>query len=961
MTFYPTLVRPVRLPFRLTCLLLSLAVLPSPLAAQPLPDRDTLLLLQFDHTLTADYAVGTPNVDSQVHATGLAGGRFRGGVDLAAGDQIKLVGDDGNFHPPEGTIEFWVKPHWAGDAPEKQSFFNCRMGEREYININTLGRGRLGIAVAAGEGDQWKWRRADGDTSAWKPDEWHHVAFAWGRGELHVYFDGQESADVVTGAQMPSKKPDALAIVGGDAVIDSFRISKRMFSEEDAKQSIAEAHRPPYHYVVDMPRSPDAAGEPFERRLLGGLSIPLVLRDMQYLKGISCRPGDEITIRLPDGYAVLETEVGIDAFSDPRAVCSFEIRGDGNPLFESGRRSTREPPQKVSVLVSGVKQLTLSTSAEGKAGRRAWSVWGNPVLRRDPKREVLPAVRKLEPATLDMYRRQQAADNYTFEPSTDGPYFTAHKFWEDEIDPAQPPGPELLHSELKAVATPGEYEPINFVIYAVDDLKQVSVELTDLTGSEQSIPAGKIDARLVLRGLMRDLYTLPPERSTVVSRFLLPLEKVDFPAGTFREYHLIVHVPEQAAAGAYRGQVRIRPAGGPAMEVPIEMTVLPFRLREPGKAYGMYYRFPTMDSDWSYIDQELADIRAHGCTTLKPNVGIEYEAVDGKIDPSFERLQRMLVLLKKYGFRGPLPVESGCLQAARLLAYDPVKDYADVAKRERFFAVVKGGLMQMLDLFKEYPEMEPLATHMDEVFGRDRLELYIRLTEAVRQIPSLRVYITLHNTPRPGIPEMMQQADPYVDVRCYNGHALEEWVHAGHTFDDLRHELEEAGDEGWTYHNIRGAFFESEWPRLVNGLWLWGSPLRVHVPWMYYSFSGNPLDATDGPRTRGADFAYAAPDPRDPTRLVSTRHWEAFREGVDDIRYLATLEFLLRERPDSPHAGEAQAWLDRLRRSVAPVPAELQAIEKESPILVWLSQRLNGAEYRRLRREAAEHITRLGR
>ncbi len=32
-------------------------------SAQPVPDRDTLLLLQFDQSADADYALGTPSVD----------------------------------------------------------------------------------------------------------------------------------------------------------------------------------------------------------------------------------------------------------------------------------------------------------------------------------------------------------------------------------------------------------------------------------------------------------------------------------------------------------------------------------------------------------------------------------------------------------------------------------------------------------------------------------------------------------------------------------------------------------------------------------------------------------------------------------------------------------------------------------------------------------------------------------
>jgi len=130
---------------------------------------------------------------------------------------------------------------------------------------------------------------------------------------------------------------------------------------------------------------------------------------------------------------------------------------------------------------------------------------------------------------------------------------------------------------------------------------------------------------------------------------------------------------------------------------------------------------------------------------------------------------------------------------------------------------------------------------------------------------------------------------------------------------------------------------------------------------MYYSFKGSPFDATDGPRLRGGDFAYAAPDPDDPKRMVPTRHWEAFREGIDDLRYLTTLETLAERRRGTPASDAALGWLAELRQAITPKPEELEPIEKESPILVLWSRKLDGAAYRRIRREAAKHIIALMR
>ena len=93
--------------------------------------------------------------------------------------------------------------------------------------------------------------------------------------------------------------------------------------------------------------------------------------------------------------------------------------------------------------------------------------------------------------------------------------------------------------------------------------------------------------------------------------------------------------------------------------------------------------------------------------------------------------------------------------------------------------------------------------------------------------------------------------------------------------------------------------------------------------------------------------------------MVPTRHWEGFREGIDDLHYLDLLESLAAEHEGTAEAAAARTWLDNLRRGVTPKPDELEPIEEESPLLVWLSEKLDGPGYRKIRRQAAGHIQRL--
>ncbi|MGD9498352.1 MAG: hypothetical protein AB7Y46_18815, partial [Armatimonadota bacterium] len=155
-------------------------------------------------------------------------------------------------------------------------------------------------------------------------------------------------------------------------------------------------------------------------------------------------------------------------------------------------------------------------------------------------------------------------------------------------------------------------------------------------------------------------------------------------------------------------------------------------------------------------------------------------------------------------------------------------------------------------------------------------------------------------------------------------------------------------------HNMRGSFFKAEWNRFINGLFMWVSPLEVHVPWMYYSYGGDPFDDTDAD---GYDFGYAFPSPEDPARLISTLHYEAFREGYDDMRYLVTLEQTIeRARGQGIDVSPAEAWLDELRGLLPQLPQDIKEIDLESPYSVAAERKFSGADYDAMREQTARHI-----
>ena len=548
------------------------------------------------------------------------------------------------------------------------------------------------------------------------------------------------------------------------------------------------------------------------------------------------------------------------------------------------------------------------------------------------ERVVLPPVTQVDPNALQV----------DVPPSASG--FTLYRVAPlDDLDPAALPAPDTAGAALKAFACGGEYEPVGAAVFASRALQAVRVSVSALTGPKgAAIPPNALDVRMVKRGFMRTHYNRPPEDVGLRSRYLVPAEPFDMAPNTFRRIHVIVHVPEGTSAGAYRGTLSVSASGTAAQVLPIEFEVLPISLGRARKHYGLYYRPRLTDETEATIRMELADIRAHGANRLLWHPRIGYVREDETVRIDYSGVEKPVALLQEFGFEGPYVVWDGFELLSRL---------TDGEEGKQFRALAKQAILGLRELGRARGWPELVVTHMDEVFNRQRFDRYVRLAQAVRQVPEQRLYITFHNRPTPAAEKMIRDIDPYVDLRCYHGHSIDEWLAAGHTLQELADELTSAGDEAWCYYNPRSILVTAEWARLCNGFWLWLTPITTHCPWAYNSWRGDPLDDADG-----YDFGYAFPVGDE---MIATRLWEGYREGVDDMRYLSTLEAAIaRAAADGAqrgHADAARAWLEALRQELLALPLE----QEPSALIKAISARYGASDYDAWRRACAEHIAKL--
>ena len=506
---------------------------------------------------------------------------------------------------------------------------------------------------------------------------------------------------------------------------------------------------------------------------------------------------------------------------------------------------------------------------------------------------------------------------------------------------AEPPDMETMPPRLdpgeglKLLATPGEYESRAVAFLAYQDMAAPVARIVGLEGVEAEV-------RWTQRLLKRVQYRRAREDAVFNWRFLWRESPKQVKAGQVRQLVVTVKVADDAKPGAYRGTLVLEPKGagpGRVPTLPVQLRVAGFRLATPAKRVGCYYRGRKPDEQ---VEIEMRDIHEHAGTVLVWHAGLHYSrGEDGEIHYDVEPVRRAVLLQKKHGIGPPFMVGTHPRRAAALagLRVRMEPEFAqEVLASADFRRTYAGAIAALAKLEKEMNAGEFVYTWMDEVMGRGRFEPYVAFAKVTRELSKNRIYITYHIRDW----DKAQQLDPWVDIRGYHGHTLDSWLGDGHTWQELKADIEKSGDEAWNYYNIREICVTSEWVRLCNGYWLWRSPLMAHTPWTYYAFGGSPFDDLDAERH---DFAYAAPHPTKP-EMVSTLEWECFREGYDDLRYVTTLEQALaaagRKHPNAPAVQAGRALLKGYWDADPRVPVQAEA--------------LAGADYDRRRQDVARAI-----
>lgn len=462
-----------------------------------------------------------------------------------------------------------------------------------------------------------------------------------------------------------------------------------------------------------------------------------------------------------------------------------------------------------------------------------------------------------------------------------------------EMDGAPPADIDLTSVDL--LATPGEFESRALAFYSGRRIEAPTTTMDALAGPGGTIPASAIDIRWTQRLLKRFTYQTTQDHSEHVWRFLWREPPATIEAGQLRQLVVTVQIPDDTTPGIYAGNLTLSGTGGEVARLPISVRVGSFVLATPeDKRVGTFINgFEKFSHEW--VERMLLDVRAHGGRKVKWWMQFGITEKDGQLEPDVRAVRENLKRLHRLGFEPPYTVGT----AAESITYRlgiPGSRHAYDAEQMRNSDEYRQTYTRFVDAARELEAELAIGPFTlfwsDEIFQPGRVESWLVTAALTREATDQSIFITHHSGDR----EKIARIDPFTDIRCYHGRRLDDDYPSAGAYDDLRAELTASGDEAWAYYNVVRTDITSEFTRLVNGYWLWRTPVSVHLPWTYYYGDRDRMVGVREGTREAPFFAFAAPHPTK-DELVSSLDWECFREGWDDLRYVTTLEHAIAEAP----------------------------------------------------------------
>lgn len=434
-------------------------------------------------------------------------------------------------------------------------------------------------------------------------------------------------------------------------------------------------------------------------------------------------------------------------------------------------------------------------------------------------------------------------------------------------------------SPVKIFAAPGEFEPFCFDVWTRRDLPAVTVEVEEFRGRDKTrvLPQRQVTIRSVeTRNRWLDFthFVRTPE--------YLPLQRArTIPRQSLQRYWATVQVPEQAAGGTYRSRVLVKSGGKVVATLPVQLEVLPLRLPAPADVATNFMYFNTNLLPEPLRNQEYQrrcfdDMKRHGMSSttvyLYPQVSKDGKSVIGMdkggsasmgVIPTLEAIEQSGLT----GGKRPV-IWIGGSEVGSAPVWQAVLDEA--ARRH---------WPELLFYEVDEPETDARIALVREVMGRINEYRKLHPEHKIRTVTAIG---------KKGIAEVGDDYDVWI-------------IPAQSLTPEIQALAAQKKKEVWAYNCVQ-APMDARLARYYFGLWAWKAGVQGCSYWAYADDQSRNrfYDASTGwddlERFAARDgklalpFSFVYPSLEEPVPSIG---WEGVREGVDDLRYIRTLESLI--------------------------------------------------------------------
>ena len=519
---------------------------------------------------------------------------------------------------------------------------------------------------------------------------------------------------------------------------------------------------------------------------------------------------------------------------------------------------------------------------------------------------------------------------------------TEGSFENPQLLPNTNPVPAKPSRTLSGFGCRGIYVPYSFALRAGAEMQDIVFSVSDLIFGQNRIPASQADIRVVTPWYRPSRYRPWGGKPCLTNEILLhdpkfavpvdneqrneyqnpkygddtdKLQPVTIAAGTTRQFYLLVKVPDKAAAGMYKGTVTGRAKDGTVVTWTLALEVLPFALEPTPYAYSAYYRSYLVDEEHrkkeginsenafeihrtaSQMEAEFVNMAEHGMNTLNLYGGTVVRTDDRKLrrpypQPvpdngwDFSELDKLLAMARCAGL-----TRSPFTWLGHNILFEPRSSDPTTPRNMEEVIEYINQYVPAVNQFcrsKGYPQ--PAFYGPDEASGAQLIALKPAY-EAINKAGGIATSAC------------------YPDYFSVLGTAMTLPILFGGVTSPSTERIvratQAAGQEVWIFNSPCTGGQPPSVYRRRYGLFLWKNGENGAAPWEYSGVSSYPFNYEQ------PLFAFAFPTWSG--KPIDTIIYEAYREGIYDTRYMATLEKYLNQARQAQLAprlvSEVEGWL----------------------------------------------------